>query len=219
MTTQQRTTQDSRRAVATRTARALSPLPGLVSSGRTLGCPRRYQRPDQRLGGSSHQLGPGVPWGSEPEPQRLWPSYRRCQPLAGEHPQEQKGEARGHLHRGQHVQGRRDYGEHVEAAHQKAEAAVLVSSIVPPTGHLRKTVQVSLQYAKGRRCRLSITLTPLLPRAVHRGNTCTGTKCILATVAREGWCSTSSLLLASVVAGLATTSLAPSTPPPSPFPQ
>ena len=26
---------------------------------------------------SSNQAGPGVPWGSEPEPQRLWPSHRR----------------------------------------------------------------------------------------------------------------------------------------------
>ena len=45
------------------------------ASGRAPGCPRRDQRPDRRLGGSSHQAGPGVPWGSEPEPQRLWPSH------------------------------------------------------------------------------------------------------------------------------------------------
>ena len=58
------------------------------ASGRAPGCPRRDQRPDRRLGGSSHQAGAGVPWGSEPEPQRLWPSHRQRQPLAGQHPQE-----------------------------------------------------------------------------------------------------------------------------------
>ena len=87
------------------------------ASGRAPGCPRRDQRPDRRLGGSSHQAGPGVPWGSEPEHQRLWPSHRRRQPLVGQHSQEQRGEARGDPHRGQHVQVHRGYGEHVEAAH------------------------------------------------------------------------------------------------------
>ena len=47
------------------------------ASGRAPGCPRRDQCPDQRLGDSSHQAGPGVPWESEPEHQRLWPSHRR----------------------------------------------------------------------------------------------------------------------------------------------
>ena len=47
------------------------------ASGRAPGCPRRDQHPDRRLGGSSHQAGPGVPWGSEPEHQRLWPSHQR----------------------------------------------------------------------------------------------------------------------------------------------
>ena len=91
------------------------------ASGRAPGCPRRYQRPDRRLGDLSHQAGPGVPWGSEPEPQRLWPSQRRHQPLVGQHLQEQRGEARGDPHRGQHVQVRRGHREHVEAVHQKAE--------------------------------------------------------------------------------------------------
>ena len=78
----------------------------------------------------------------------LWPSHRRCQPLAGQQPQEQRGEARGDPYRGQQVQVRRDHGQHVQAAHQKAETGFPRSCRAgvfhrSSHGRLRKTVQVS----------------------------------------------------------------------------
>ena len=91
--------------------------------------------------------------------------------------------------------------------HVFPEAAVLVSSIVPPMERLKKTfrypTQRSWQSAAGRRCQLLTTPTPSLPGAVRQGSTCTETKCIPATVARTGWCSTSSLLLVPAVTRLA----------------
>ena len=46
---------------------------------------------------------------------------------------------------------------------------------------------------------------PSLPGAVRHGSTCTETNCIPVTVARAGWCSTSSLLQVPAVARLNTT--------------
>ena len=61
------------------------------------------------------------------------------------------------------------------------------------------------QCATGRRYHLSIIPTPSLPGAVRHGSTCTETNCIPVTVARAGWCSTSSLLQVPAVARLNTT--------------
>ena len=50
---------------------------------------------------------------------------------------------------------------------------------------------------------------PSVTEAMHRGNTCAVTKCIIVMVAQTGWYSTSSLLPAPAVARLATLSQAP----------
>ena len=73
---QRRATEDSRPAATSGHVNSTTRFTS-SASGRAPGCPRRDQRPDRRLGGSSHQAGPGVPWGSEPEHQRLWPNHRR----------------------------------------------------------------------------------------------------------------------------------------------
>ena len=55
-TTRQRTMQDARPAATSGHADSTSPVTATSSaSGRPPGCPRRDQRPDRRLGGSSHQ--------------------------------------------------------------------------------------------------------------------------------------------------------------------
>ena len=72
--TWQRTMQDARPAA---TSDHTDSYLASSASGGAPGCPRRDQRPDRRRGGSSHQARPAVPWGSEPEPQHLWPSHRR----------------------------------------------------------------------------------------------------------------------------------------------
>ena len=76
-------------------------------------CSMRYQSADRRHGGKSHQAGPDVSCGPEPQPQCLWSCHQQRQPLAGQHPQEETGEACGDSHRGQHIQVCRGQGEHM----------------------------------------------------------------------------------------------------------
>ena len=69
----------------------------------------------------------------------------------------------------------------------------------------RSPTQCSWQCATGRRCRLSIIPTPSLPGAVRHGSTFTETNFTPVTVARAGWCSTSSLLQVPSIPRLTTT--------------
>ena len=69
----------------------------------------------------------------------------------------------------------------------------------------RSQTQRSWQCATGRRYELSIIPSPSLPGAVRHGSTCTEINYIPVTVARAGWCSTSSLLQVPAVARLTTT--------------
>ena len=69
----------------------------------------------------------------------------------------------------------------------------------------RSQTQCSWQRAIGRRYQLSIIPTPSLPGAVHHASTCTDTNYIPVTVARAGWCSTSSFRQVPSVARLTTT--------------
>ena len=69
----------------------------------------------------------------------------------------------------------------------------------------RSPTQCSWQCAIGRRYQLPIIPTTSLPGAVSQGSTCKETNYIPVTVARAGWCSTSSLLQMPSVARLTTT--------------
>ena len=91
--------------------------------------------------------------------------------------------------------------------HVFPEAAVLVSSIVPPMGRLQVSNAVFLAVCNREKV-WAVDRTDAFTGAVHRGDTCTGTTCILVTVIRAAWCSTFSMLLAPAVARLATTTQA-----------